>query len=854
MGSQASGGIAGIRFVPYDSCASCLCVPIFRVYRSGLISPEMRVRRAFTALAALLLLAPPSTAQDTYQAPAPELAKLVDAPRTPRLSLSPDQRHVLLLERPGLRSIAELAEPELRLAGLRINPQNSGPSRNTSYVGMTIGSLDGTSRQELAGLPPEPRIDHVRWAPDSRHFAFTITRPDRIDLYVADVETAQARRISDAAVNDVYYGTPYDWMPDSRTLIVRTVPRDRGPAPEADPVPAGPVVQENTGAEAPARTYQDLLKNPHDKAVFEHYMTAQLELVDLDGNRVTFGAPLLVTGASPSPSGEFVLVESIHRPFSYRVPAYRFASRIEVYDREGRLVEEIADLPLQEEVPTAFGSVPTGIRSIHWRADAPGTLAWVEALDGGDARRDADERDRLYTLAAPFTDDPTPIATLRLRYAGVRWGTGQVALVSEYWWKTRQRRTYVVQPDAPESAPHVLFDYSSEDRYNHPGNPVMRPNQHGMHVLWTDEGSIFLTGEGATPEGNRPFLRKMDLTDGETEELFRSEAPYYESPALLLAADPVTLLTRRESPSEPPNYFVRNLESGETQQITDFAHPYPELADIKKEFVVYEREDGVQLTATLYLPADYDPSVDGPLPALVWAYPREFKSADAAGQVSDSPYRFKYVSYWAALPYVTQGFAVIDGASMPIIGEGDEEPNDTFVEQLVMNARAAIDMGAERGVVDPERVAIGGHSYGAFMAANLLAHSDLFRAGIARSGAYNRTLTPFGFQAEERLFWEAPEVYFATSPFMHADDIDEPLLLIHGAVDNNSGTYPMQSERLYSALKGLGKTVRLVMLPHESHGYRARESVLHMLWETNRWLNTYVRSAPTLSSETETGG
>ncbi len=807
----------------------------------------MHLRRISIALLVALLLTIEAAAQDRYQTPPPELAELVDAPRTPALNLSPDRSLFLLLERPSLPSIAELAEPELRLAGLRINPRNSGPSRTQSYTGITLRAIDGGDERAVSGLPEAPRIENVRWAPDSRHFAFTVTQPDRIDLYVADVETATARRITEAAVNNVYYGSPYDWMPDAQRLLVRTVPRDRGAAPEADPVPQGPVIQENAGKKAPARTYQDLLEDPHDEAVFEHYMTTQLLLVGLDGSENAFGEPAMVTSAAAAPGGEYALVETIHKPFSYLVPAYRFPSRIEVVDRDGNLVQEIADLPLQEEVSTAFGSVPTGVRSIHWRADEPATLAWAEALDGGDAGKEADVRDRLFTLEAPFADEPTPLVTLPLRYSSISWGDDDVALVWESWWKTRTRRAYVVRPDKPQAEPVTLFDYSWEDRYNDPGSPMMRATGAGTEVLWLQDESVFLAGEGASPDGDRPFVRKMDLATGETVELFRSEAPVYEEPEALLAADPVTLLTQRESPTDPPNYFLRNLETGSQRQITEFPHPYPELADVQKEFVVYEREDGVHLTATLYLPPEYDPATDEPLPTLVWAYPREFKSADAAGQVADSPYRFKYVSYWGALPYVTQGYAVIDDASMPIVGEGEMEPNDTFVEQLVMNADAAIRMGADRKAVDPDRVAIGGHSYGAFMAANLLAHSDLFRAGIGRSGAYNRTLTPFGFQAEERLFWEAPEIYFEMSPFMHADDIDEPLLLIHGQADNNSGTFPMQSDRLYSALKGLGKTVRLVMLPHESHGYRARESVLHMLWETDRWLEQHVKNAATVT-------
>ncbi|GIV61025.1 MAG: hypothetical protein KatS3mg043_2114 [Rhodothermaceae bacterium] len=794
----------------------------------------------------LFLQAPELYAQERYQTPPEELARLVDAPPTPAVSLSPDRAVMLLMHRPSLPSIEELAQPELRLAGLRINPRTSGPSRAGYFNRLVLRRLDMDGETEVTGLPEGARIADVTWAPDGRHLAFTVTGPDRIDLYVADVATGRARRAGDFAVNNVYYGTPYAWLPGGRALVVRAVPPDRGAPPEPPPAPEGPTVQENIGKAAPVRTYQDLLQNRHDEALFDHFMTTRLLRVGLDGTVTPLGDPGLVADATPSPDGRFLLVETIHEPFSYLVPAYRFPRRVEVWDRDGNRVAELADLPLAEEVPTGFGSVPTGMRNVAWRADAPATVVWTEALDGGDARAEADERDRVFMLAAPFDGEPVPLITLPLRYDGIQWSEDGFALVSESWWRTRTRRVYLVRPDDPGTPPRLLLDYSTEDRYNDPGRPLMRPTAAGTYVLQTTDGgtAIFLAGDGASPEGERPFLRKMNLETGAVEELFRSEAPYFEEPVALLDDAGTRLVTRRQSPTEPPNYFVRHRTTGEVAALTAFPHPYPELMDIQKEFLVYERADGVQLTATLYLPAGYDPERDGPLPAFVWAYPREYKSADAAGQITDSPYLFKYVSYWGAVPFVTRGYAVLDDASMPIVGEGDQEPNDTFVEQLVMNARAVIDEGVRRGVVDPDRVAIGGHSYGAFMTANLLVHSDLFRAGIARSGAYNRSLTPFGFQAEERTFWEAPEVYFRMSPFMNADKLDEPILLIHGEADNNSGTFPIQSERFYHALKGLGKTARLVMLPHESHGYRARESVLHMLWETDRWLERWVKHAP----------
>ncbi len=800
-------------------------------------------RLSLTGLVFLGLAAVPLQAQDVegYQVPAPELVALVEAPLTPGVSLGPDETTMLISEWSSLPSIGEVAAPELRVAGLRIDPRNSGPSRARGAVALALRTLDGRERP-VTGLPDEARIRNTRWSPDGSFIAFTHDTETAIELWLVDVASATARRVAGIAVNDVYFGSPFDWVSDSRSLIVRAVPPDRGAMPTAPSLPTGPVIEENTGGVAPARTYQDLLQNRHDEALFEHYATSQLARVTVDGGVSMLGRPGLIRESDTSPDGRFLLVETTHRPFSYQVPASRFPHRIEVWDMSGSVVHRVADVPLQDRVPTSFGSVPTGVRSIAWRPDADATLYWVEAQDGGDARAEAEVRDRLFMLAAPFTAEPVAIAALALRYAGVQWAEEGFALVNESWFSTRQRRTYRIEPDSP-AAPRLVFDVSTENRYADPGFPASRATPRGTSVLVTaDEGaSIVLMGQGASPEGNRPFVRVRNLDTGAEEERFRSEAPYYEAPVELLADG--RLITRRESVDEPPNYFVRNLSDGSVRAVTEFPHPYPQFADVHKEAIQYERADGVPLSATLYLPAGYDAERDGPLPTFVWAYPTEFKSADAAGQRRDSPYQFTRISYAGAVPYVTRGYAVIDNASMPVIGEGDEEPNDNFRGQLVANGQAAVDEGVRRGVVDPDRVAIGGHSYGAFMTANLLAHSDIFRAGIARSGAYNRTLTPFGFQREERLFWEAPEIYYYMSPFMHADKVNEPILLIHGEADNNSGTFPIQSQRFYAALKGLGAVARLVMLPAESHGYAARESVLHVLWETDRWLGMHVKNA-----------
>lgn len=802
------------------------------------------MRWRLAPLAVLFVLAPAKAQDDplTYQTPAPQLAALVDAPRTPAVSLSPDGAMMALLARPSVPPVAELAQPELGLAGTRINPRTNGPSRASGFTGVTLRPIEGGTERAVTGFPEDARLRSPSWSPNGAAMAVLVDRDDRIDLYLVDVATGQARLALPHAVNDAAPGSSYEWLPSSDGLIVRTVLEGRGEAPAESLVPTGPVVQESTGEAAPARTYQDLLESPLDEALFDHYMTSQLVRVGLEGGVSPLGPAGVVTSFSPSPDGRYLLTQTRHRPYSYLVPWYRFPNRTDVWSLEsGDLVATIDDAPLAERVPIAFGSVPTGPRSHQWRADAPATLVWAEAQDGGDAGAEAEVRDQLYALAAPFDGDRQPLATLPLRFSGITWGDDDTAIVEEYYWQDRTRRAYVLNPTA--GTMEELFTVSFEDRYNDPGRPMTEANAAGRTVLVLDGTASFWTGQGASDEGNRPFVRRLDLATGESTEVFRSEAPYYEVPVDFLGEPGTTLLTRRETVTEPPNYVARDLQTGDVRAVTAFPHPYPELAEVQKETIEYERADGVPLSATLYLPPGYDAERDGPLPTLVWAYPTEFKSAAAAGQRSDSPYQFTYVSYWGAVPFVTQGYAVLDDASFPIVGEGEDQPNDTFRQQLVMNAEAAIEAGAARGVVDPDRVAVGGHSYGAFMVGNLLAHSDLFRAGIARSGAYNRTLTPFGFQREERTFWDDPMLYFGMSPFMHAEKIDEPILLIHGDADNNPGTFTLQSERLYGALKGLGGTARLVLLPEESHGYRARESLLHMLWEEARWLDTYVKNA-----------
>jgi dipeptidyl aminopeptidase/acylaminoacyl peptidase len=628
------------------------------------------------------------------------------------------------------------------------------------------------------------------------------------------------------------------WL-DNATLLIRRIPAGRGPAPLEPTVPTGPVVQESKGGRAGARTYDGLLAGPHDESLFEHYGTSELALVTLDGAEAVLPVRGLLSSVLPSPDGRHLIVETLQRPYSYLVPASRFPVTIDVLARAGRRERRVASLPLNEG--SENGSVRPGPRGVGWRADAPATLSWAQDLGRGAKQPDGKAaRDAWFTQAAPFDGKPVELQRFEYRIGGVQWGDDGLALVTESWTTTRVTRLWRVAPGQPGSARKLLFERKTEDRYRDPGRPATTRNALGRLVLARGPGGkLFLHGAGASPEGDRPFIDEFDVETGATRRLWRSAPPHYEEFVAFLDAGFTRALVSRESATEPLNFLVRDYGTGALTPLTANRNPHPAFNDVRREVVRYQRPDGVPLSGTLYLPPGWTPA-KGPLPTLLWAYPREFLDAENASQVKATPERFARVSPTGPLPFTLAGYAVFDDPAMPIIAPKGGKPNDTYVEQLVANAQAAVDELVRRGVADPKRIAVGGHSYGAFMTANLLAHSTLFRAGIARSGAYNRTLTPFGFQSETRWFWQAPQVYAQMSPFNHAHRIKAPILLIHGAADNNSGTFPIQTERFYAALKGHGANARYVVLPHESHGYRARESLLHVLWETESWLGTHL--------------
>jgi dipeptidyl aminopeptidase/acylaminoacyl peptidase len=789
-----------------------------------------------------------------YQVPPQPMVDMVDTPPIPQTSLSPTGEWLMLLERPSSPSVAELAQPEVRLAGLRINPRTNDQSRAQPVTNLKFVRVADRSERIVQGLPANARIGDAVWSPDGKRVAFSLIREREVELMVVDVTNGmQARRLLDRSLNAVM-GRPFSWFGDSKSLLVVAVAANRGTLPRPPVVAAGPNVQENLGRRNPERTYQDLLKSPYDEALFEYYCAADVIRVWLDGRAATVASGL-VRAASPSPDGQYALVQTVKRPFSYSVPHTRFPLRTEVRDaletNIGAVVRVLSDNPLADEDDLDLDSVRKGPRLYAWRSDANATISWVQANE----RRGA-SGDYVFMLPSPFESEPVMLVKLDLRFANVQWGNDQTALVTETSRRARKAVTWRVAPGEPMRTPVKLIERNTEDRYADPGTPFSEANGRGYRVLnFSPDGrAIYLNGAGASPEGARPFVDRFDLETRETKRIFRSEAPFYDvplavfdgalpGPAAAAATKPVglRLFVERESATDTPNVFVREVLTGKMAQITRIATPKNPLAGVTKEVIKYKRKDGVELSGTLYLPAGWKRG-DDPLPLVMWAYPREFRSADAAGQVSGSPYRYVRPAFSGPLPFLTQGYAVLDNPTMPVIGEAGKE-NDSYLPQLIASAEAAVDEVVRRGIADRNRIAVGGHSYGAFMVANLLAHTKLFAAGIAQSGAYNRTLTPFGFQAEERTYWKAREVYNQMSPFNFADQVKAPILLIHGEADSNSGTFPLQSERFYQAIRGLGGTARLVMLPYESHTYAARESVLHRLWEAHRWLDKYVKNA-----------
>jgi dipeptidyl aminopeptidase/acylaminoacyl peptidase len=780
----------------------------------------------------------------TYQIPSKEIYDLVDVSLAPSVVMDDAKNFMIFLYRETYKSIEDLSSEELRLAGLRIDPKTNIGSRITYYNNLKIQDLrtDPVSLIQVTGLPNKPKLTNITFSPDQKKIAMTQTTALGVEVWYVDLSTFAAKRLTEPKAN-ANLGQVIHWFKDSERLLVKMIPKDRAALinPKSA-IPSGPTVSVSDGQEAPNRTYQDLLKNKNDEYNFEQLALSELYKVSLKGSSVPWLGSAMYQDISFSPDGEYIMISAIKRPFSYLVPNSRFPSTRIIYTKEGQEVSTVAQVPLMENLPKGFMAVPSGRRSFRWRNDQPASLVFVKALDEGNPDSLVAFRDEVFQLEAPFDEMPMSMLKTQNRFSSIIWGNKNLAIAYDYWWNTRNKKTYLFNPALPDGGIDLLFDQNYQDAYNDPGSFITRKNKLGRKVLALKGSRAYLKGDGFSDEGQFPFLDEINLKSKIKNRLYQSDYKNKLERFIDYDIDENQLLVRIESPNDYPNYFIRDFDQGDLKQMTQFENPFISIKDIHKEVISYKRADGLELSATLYLPVGYDKEKKEKMPMILWAYPREFKDPSSAAQKTSNPNTFTYPNYGSPIYWVTKGYVILDRASFPILGVGDTEPNDTFIKQLVGNAKAAIDVADALGYIDRKRVAVGGHSYGAFMVAHLLSNSDLFAAGIARSGAYNRTLTPFGFQSEQRSYWEAPEIYYNMSPFMHADKMKTPLLLTHGEADNNSGTYPMQSIRYFNALKGLGAEVRLVLLPKESHGYRAKENILHLLWEQDQWLEKYVKN------------
>jgi len=780
----------------------------------------------------------------TYQKPSKSILDLADYQRAPTVSMDTKKETMLLMYRNTYKTLDDLNQEELRLGGLRINPVTNISSTVTYTTNLKLRKISSKNETQVAGLPENAKISNISWSPNDKKILFSHTTNSGVELWVVDVATAKAAKLTDATVN-ANLGNPFSWFLDNETILVKMLPKNRKPLLDSKKdLPTGPIISSTSGAKSQNRTYPDMLKNQNDEINFENIITSELYKVSLNGTATLFKEAAMYAGERISPDGNYIMLTTIQKPFSYVVPLYRFPSKTVVYDSRGKEIKTVNEVPLNEIIPKGFMAVRKGKREMAWRNDKPATLSYVVALDEGDPANKVDFRDEVFLWNAPFANNATTLAKVPQRYNDIVWGNDNIAFLTDEWYDTRNTKTYLINPSNPSQQPKVITDRNQQDVYSDPGVFETKKNEYNKYVLAIEKENAYRIGEGYTKEGQFPFIDEFNLKTLQSKRLYTST--YKDKKEDLLGIEDFKtgkVLVQIQSKSDYPNYYFRNIKKQNSlTPITSFQNPFESIKNVSKEVIKYKRKDGVELSGTLYLPAGYDKVKKEKLPLLIWAYPAEYKDKNSAGQSTQNSNEFTFPYYGSFVYWVTKGYVVLDDAAFPIIGEGTTEPNDNFIPQLVANAEAAIDAVDALGYINRKKVAVGGHSYGAFMTANLLTHSNLFACGIARSGAYNRTLTPFGFQSEQRNYWETPEVYTAMSPFMNADKMKTPLLLVHGEADNNPGTFTLQTERYYQALKGLGATTRMVILPKEAHSYVAKENILHLLWEQDQFLEKYLKN------------
>ncbi len=767
--------------------------------------------------------------------------KIMDVFNAPRSSyLSPISKTKLAIEYDYLiyPTLETISKPFLKLAGKKIDASLNSIVGKRPYHSLRIKNFENDEIYPVT-IPKTEYVIEFKTSQNKKYLSYLSVGKDGIYLNIFSLTTFKHIYKSDFKINNTNNYLAMNWGVDGESMILSIIPNDRGSVPKKTAKDISPLTKESYGKISKVRTYTNLLKSEFDEKLFDYYFTSQMIKLDFKENKITkLGEPAIFRDFSLSPDGEFYLTKIVQKPYSYSVPSFRFGYKYEIWNSDGLSIKEIISKPVQDQIPT--WGVETGMRYLNWISTENSTLYWAEAQDGGDPKAKVEYRDFLYKFESPFDKNYSLFKKVKERFGGISWFKEKGKYIfseNDYdkeW--TIERISDLYDQNFKD---RKILDISWNDKYGNPGDLLTEKNSRGYDIILENSGDLFYKGRGATKKGNFPFVDRVKKDDFKNKErIFLASENSYEIFRGFYNSDFEKLIIRRETKTDPRNYFIHDIRSKTKTKITNYIDHTPEIRKIRKELVTYQREDSLLLSGTLYYPIGYEKGKKYPL--LIWAYPQEYRDASQASQVSGSDNKF--TSFWASSPLyaLLDGYIVLHNAAMPVVGDVIER-NNTFGEQIKMNAKAAIDFLDNKEIIDRERVAVGGHSYGAFMTANLLIYSDLFKAGIARSGAYNRSLTPFGFQSERRSYWEAKDFYNKVSPFMNAEKIKTPLLLVHGQKDSNSGTYPIQSERLFDAIKGNGGTVKLVMLPYEDHGYYARESNLHVIAETMEWLNKYLK-------------
>jgi len=774
-------------------------------------------------------------AKNGYKLPADEIVEIYDTQRNPYIQFIQFEHFGLEINYQLHQTLEQLAEPSLKLAGEKFSKRLNASMKNYPSNEISIFDFYDKSRIPIQ-LPDNAKIRSILISNDHKKAALLNETENGVRLIITDLKNGECKVHSDLLINDILEDGVICWLNDNENILLKIIPKNRGDEPTKSAVPESPITEETYGKKSTVRTYQNLLKNKHDEALFDHYFTSQIILLNTENGKIKkIGESAIFGEVKPSPDNKYLFMEQIKRPYSYLLPYYRFPKNIEIWGIGGELVKWLLTRPLQDEVP--IGGTYTGPRKFEWQSFKNASLIWVEALDEGDPENKVEHRDKIMRLSSPQTETAEELFRTKHRFSSINWSEEKDKFIYyEYDRDKLWKKGWLFEVGGKTK---LIYDLSTRDKYNDPGKLVQRKTKRGKNVFIKDENYVYYQNNiGATPKGNFPYLAKFNLITKEKNILFRSQEDHHETIQSFVDDSLNNVIIKSENQITPPNYYHLNLKTGKKEEITNYPNNFKQLTELKKEMVTYTRKDGIPLSGELYFPADY--KVGNRLPLVINAYPQEFADSTTAGQITTTSNRFNRFSGSSVRYFALLGYAVLTKASIPIVGD-PETVNETFIEQTVNSVEAAIKYLDERGIIDPNRVGITGHSYGAFMVANVLAHSDLCAAGIARSGAYNRSLTPFGFQSERRIFWEAKDFYLEVSPFAHAEKINEPILLIHGEDDPNSGTYPMQSRRFYQALQGNAGTAKLVILPYEGHNYRARRSGLHVLAEMIEWFDRFVK-------------